>query len=237
MAKKANWFPSRREDQLAMAKVWYEVLKTEGKAWGINDNELAKLHDLILDGAEALEKAVLAQGRDPYLNSLAKEAFWEQEVWMRYTKKRNFTDPPLKDSDFIRLSLKPPDKTKTTIPIPTGKARVHAVLTEGKSAVGVRLEDDDTTSLDPRSNHGYRVYYGVLPTGKEGEVITTAHHYISRVPQTGEELPKSFFTRRKRDKIFFPQEDSGKTVYLSVCYENPGGKSGPHGELESTIIP
>jgi hypothetical protein len=62
-------------------------------------------------------------------------------------------------------------------------------------------------------------------------------HYLQRPPVSGTELPHSLFTKRKRELFDFPAEDSGKTVYFCIRYENSKGKSGPWGPIFSAVIP
>jgi hypothetical protein len=62
---------------------------------------------------------------------------------------------------------------------------------------------------------------------------------LTAPPVTGEDLPHSTFTHRKRCRFDF-SGDSGNTVYFCLRYENEkGGKAGegPFGPLFSAIIP
>jgi hypothetical protein len=59
----------------------------------------------------------------------------------------------------------------------------------------------------------------------------------SSVTTAGEDLPHSKFTRRKKERFDFPAEDSGKTAYFCVRYENAKGESGPWGPMFSAVIP
>jgi hypothetical protein len=56
-------------------------------------------------------------------------------------------------------------------------------------------------------------------------------------PVTGDELPHSHFTRRKRERMDFSQEESGKTIYFCVRYENAKGEPGPWGPIFSAVVP
>jgi hypothetical protein len=46
---------------------------------------------------------------------------------------------------------------------------------------------------------------------------------------TGDDLPHSRFTRRQKELFDFPADDSGKTVYFCVRFENAKGEPGPWG--------
>jgi hypothetical protein len=82
---------------------------------------------------------------------------------------------------------------------------------------------------DPhRADYGYRVYYGILPPGGASvERATGPQRELVKAPASGDDLPHSKFTRRKKELFDFPAEDSGKTVYFYVRYENAKGEPGP----------
>jgi hypothetical protein len=56
MARSNDWLPTRREEQLSMAKKWFEVLIGSGipPKWGITEGQIAALGQIIqnIDSAE-----------------------------------------------------------------------------------------------------------------------------------------------------------------------------------------
>jgi hypothetical protein len=58
-----------------------------------------------------------------------------------------------------------------------------------------------------------------------------------RIPKGGEDLPFSKFTRRKKELMDFAQEDSGKTAYFCIRYENAKGEPGHWGPMFNAVIP
>jgi hypothetical protein len=76
--------------------------------------------------------------------------------------------------------------------------------------------------VDP-ANKGCRVYYRVAAPGETP-------------PATPDDLPKSFFTKRKKGVMKFEFGDSGKTAYMAVQIENDGKKGG-WGPVVSALIP
>jgi hypothetical protein len=82
------------------------------------------------------------------------------------------------------------------------------------------------------SNHGVRIYWGVM-----GTAAATDKFRLTEVPLNGEDLPHSVFTRRKKYRFDFLEEDRGKTVYFCLRYENSKGEAGPWGSVISAIIP
>jgi hypothetical protein len=141
---------------------------------------------------------------------------------MRDIKKRYFYIPPLTEADIISLGLKPPDPTRTPGAAPKAQVMAEVFLSGGRHELGLRMV---YVSGDPgdKANKGYRIWYGVVGPGE--------------APYTDpEQLPKSFYTQRKKDIIEFAYGDSGKTVYIAVQIENDG-KKGNWGPLVSALIP
>jgi hypothetical protein len=60
--------------------------------------------------------------------------------------------------------------------------------------------------------------------------------YVTGGPEDPDDLRKSFYTKRKKDRIEFDFGDSGKTAFFAVQIENEG-KKGPWGPLVSALIP
>jgi hypothetical protein len=76
-------------------------------------------------------------------------------------------------------------------------------------------------------------------SGPHTPVDTEAKSRIAAAPQTGDDLPHSVFTRRKRHRFDF-DGNSGKTVYFCLRYENgKGGEEGesPFGPILRAVIP
>lgn len=126
------------------------------------------------------------------------------------------------------------DKTPTTVPRPQNQP------TADISYPGPHLiELDNIRSLpggpdDPRVDYGIRIFWGIV-----GEPTATDKFRISAPPLTGEDLPHSTFTHRRKFRFDF-DGDSGKKAWFSLRYENEkGGEKGegPFGPLLSTIIP
>jgi hypothetical protein len=78
-------------------------------------------------------------------------------------------------------------------------------------------------SPDDKANKGYRVWYKTAPPG-------------DAAPTDPEDLPKSFFTRRKKDLARRSRRSRSKMVYLAIQVENDGIK-GDWGPMVSALIP
>ena len=236
MSTTKNWMPGRRTDQLAMAKNWLEILNSND-TWNIPYESVnTELSSLIQAADEALAEAASSH-RNQVSNSKCKTAFEALVAKMRDIKDRYYKSPPLQEHDFIALGLKPRDTIRTPVDIPTAQATAD-VSRPGPHLLMLHIKPLSETLHDPRADYGYRVYYGVLPHGgATDEEALMPRRYMKKAPVKGEELPHSRFVRRKRELFVFPEDDSGKTAYFSIRYENSKGQPGPWGPVFSAVIP
>jgi hypothetical protein len=237
MAINSDWCPGRREQQLAMAKNWLTVLGTQAPTWNVPSPEVTELQTLT-DAAAAALAAAQSSERTSVVTANCKAAFDAMIAKMRFIKSRYFLSPPLTEADIISLELKPKDTTHTPVPPPTAQAEAD-ITRPGVHLLELYLRPVSGSPPDPhRSDYGYRIYYGVLPPGGASvELATGAKRELLKAPASGDELPHSKFTRRKKELFDFAQEDSGKTAYFCIRYENAKGESGPWGPMFSSIIP
>lgn len=236
MAHNSDWLPSRRELQLAMAKSWITVLGTKGAAWDIKDEDISNLSRLADDAEITLSKAMSSE-RTTVVTAHCKAAFGRLAAFMRNLKTRRFFTPPLSDADYTSLELKPKTTVKTPILPPIGQAEAE-VSYPGVHLLLLRIRPLSGTVIDTRVVHGFRIFYGLMPPGGATvEQATSPMRYLLRPPVSGEDLPHSKFTRRKKELFDFNATDSGKTAYFCVRYENSKGQAGTWGPLFNAVIP
>lgn len=133
------------------------------------------------------------------------------------------------DGDREEMGLPIYDKTPTNIPAP--QIQVGAELRgPGKGLVELNGIHPVGDNADSRSGYGVRIYYGIL-----GEASERDKFRISAPPKTGDDLPHSVFTRRKKYLFDFSGE-SGKQVFFCMRYENSKGQAGPWGSVLETFI-
>jgi hypothetical protein len=221
MATNRDWLPKSRTEQLAMADDWIAVCLGKKTAWNIPDPVMENLITLKGTAANALETAKNETTRTPVATAQCKEAFDALADFMRDFKRRYFLSPPLLDSDYISLGLKPHDPIPTPSGPPTAQVNVETYLV-GRHELGVRIIYVVGSPTDP-ANKGYRIWYSVVGQGETP-------------PTNPDDLRKSFYTKRKKDVIDFEFWDSGKAAYFAVQIENEG-KKGPWGPLVSALIP
>jgi hypothetical protein len=217
-----------------MAKNWSAVLAVKAATWNIPAAEITQFESLITIADVILEKAQSAE-RTVVITSMCKAAFDALAEKMRFLKNHFFLVPPLTDSDLISLGLKPRDTARTPIPPPSEQAEAD-ILRPGVHLLELLLRVIGGSPI--RGGAGYRIYWGVLPPGgADVTAATGAKRELMKPPASGEELPFSRFTKRKRERFDFDAGDSGKTAYFCVRLENSKGESGPWGALFSAVIP
>jgi hypothetical protein len=139
------------------------------------------------------------------------------------------------------LGNHPRDPHPTPVPTPTAQVEADIVL-PGPHLIELRIKELASLAAEAdRANHGVRIYWGVLESLAAG-VSSPAKgqadkFYLASPPVSGDDLPHSDFTRKKRYRFDFPGEDRGKTVYFCLRYENSKGEPGPWGPVLSAIIP
>jgi hypothetical protein len=204
-----------------MAKDWVSVTGTNAHLWGIPLTAVQELGGLTETADAALTAAKNETTRTPVATAQCKEAFDALIAAMRDMKRRYFLTPPLVDSDYISLGLKPHDSTPTASGTPTAQVTIETYLV-GRHELGVKIIYVTGSPADP-ANKGFRIWYSLAGQGET-------------VPANPDDLRKSFFTKRKKDLIEFDFDDSGKTAYFAVQIENEG-KKGPWGPLTQALIP
>jgi hypothetical protein len=221
-----------------MAQNWVTVLGNQsGNPWNIPVPDKTELQGLTGEAQILLEQAQ-SSARTPVITADCKAAFEALTSKMRFIKGRYFLVPPLTNADIISLELQPKDSTRTPVPPPVAQAEAD-ITRPGVHLLELHLRPVSGSPPDPhRADYGYRIYYGIMPQGGAStEMATGVKRELVKVPSSGDELPHSKFTRRKKELFDFPAEDSGKTVFFCVRYENAKGEPGPWGPMFSSIIP
>ena len=231
-----DWLPGKRVEQLAMAKNWISILNKNAVKWSVPNSVETELEGLMEEAQDELADAMSA-GRTAVTTAKCKAAFDKLTAKMRDIKDRYYKKPPLADPDYISLGLKPKDTIKTPVPPPTGQAEAN-ITYPGPHLLMLHIKPLAGTTVDPRADYGYRIYYGLLPPGgATTEQATGPKRYLTKASPVGQDLPHSKFTKRQKELFDFPSDDSGKTVYFCIRYENSKGQAGPWGPVCQAIIP
>ncbi|MDR3197090.1 MAG: hypothetical protein LBU34_04395 [Planctomycetaceae bacterium] len=237
MQSNKDWMPGKRVDQIAMARDWLQILSAKAPSWGVPASEVAVLRTLA-ENAEHLFEKIMSSEHSKITVAECQTALKNLAAKMRFVKNRYFLSPPLTEPDFAALQLKPKNTTPTPIPPPAEQAEAD-ISRPGQHQLLLHLRAvANFTPSSYRSDYGFRIYFGVYPHGGATvEAATGTKRELVKIPVSGEELPHSRLTRRKRELFDFPQEDSGKTVYFAVRFENAKGELGPWGPIFAAVIP
>jgi hypothetical protein len=232
---RTDWIPHLREDQLILSRLWQNVITTsKASAWGIPAAEMTALKNLTT-AADAALLANQPRVRNSVTVTQCNAAFTELVGKMRFLKNHYFLLPPLTNTDIASLGLKPHDTRPTPIPAPTAQAEADIDIL-GIHLLLLHLHAVPGSPPDPHhSDYGYRIFWGIFAAGVVG--LTPGKWELTAPPLSGEDLPHSRFTRRQKELFDFPAEDSGKTVYFCVRFENAKGEPGPWGPIFHALIP
>jgi hypothetical protein len=231
-----DWVPRRRTEQLAMAENWVTIIRKNGQRWKIPNEIETELEGLTENARDSLQD-VMSADRNAVNTAQNNKNFGLLIALMRNIRRRFFFVPPLTDPDLVSLGLRPASTTRTPIPAPTGQAEAD-VMYPGPHLLMLNIRLLSGTLIDRRADHGFRVYFGVMPTGgATPEQAASPHFYLLKPAVFGDELPHSKFTRRRRLLMELPAQDSGMTAYFSIRLESARGKAGPWGPVFSAIIP
>jgi hypothetical protein len=130
-------------------------------------------------------------------------------------------NPKVNNADREAMGLTVYDKTPTTVAVPSGQA-IAAITYPGRTQLLLTVEHDNSTPTDHKAEHGCRIYYRLCEYGE--------------TPPSVKQLNESRFARHKKVKFSFEPEDSGKTAYFAIRYENGKGEMGPWGQVFSAIV-
>jgi hypothetical protein len=141
-------------------------------------------------------------------------------------------------TDAQRRDIGCPVHDPTRTPVPRPQAQPEADITyPGRHLLElarIRAVPGSMSEEEEKAEFGVRIFWGVL-----GDPTPTDKFRLAAVPVTGNDLPHSTFTHRKKYRFDF-DGDSGKTVYFCLRYENEkGGEDGegPFGPMMNAIIP
>jgi len=219
--KNMDWIPSRKGEQLAMAKTWVTAIKQNQTLWNIPSAKIVSFESAVV-AAETINIIPAAQ-RSKITYAQLKEAFKVLTAEMRDVKKRYFYIPPLDEAALIGLGLKARDNIPTSVSVP--KVRAHGkIIYRGAGRIELHISPEADISEDKRAYHGCKILYEVLEANAE-------------TPKDERNLSENRFTRRKKEEFVFQPKDAAKRIYFCLRYENSKGQPGPWCPIFSAVIP
>ena len=226
-----NYIPTNDNDLIDWSQKLLQIVydPTKYERWGIikPDDEL---NDLFSDFSLKLAACKLNDRRR--VDVVAKNVSKTKLV----KGLRNFVQGHLSrnvkitEEDRSLMGLPQRNATSANVPPPvTPPAGILAYPARGLMEMrDIRPAADKP---DARAGYGVRIYYGIMGVPSE-----TNRFRIAERPKTGNDLPHSVFTRRKRHLFDFAGEN-GREVFFCMRYENSKGQPGPWGDIISAHIP
>jgi len=219
--KRGDWLPSKKKDQLQMVRNWVLSLETKHEAWNVPTSKITSLIEAY--AAAEHENSIPSSERNMVTNMRKKTAFSVLTEEMRDIKRRYFYIPPLTESDFKGLGLKPKDTTPTPIGDPVGLVTA-TIRYPNEGALELRFEHVMSSPFDRRANYGIKIRYGIF--------------HVDAPPVVDVNLLVNFkFTKRRKEMFNFDRENRKKIAYFCMRYENSKGGEGQWGPVISGVIP
>jgi hypothetical protein len=142
-------------------------------------------------------------------------------------RMRNFANVSIRFNDKMTeeeklyLGIQPTDTTHTAQPAPTSQPDTDVIPTKNNYEHLVRALNRDTGTLS-KPDDAYGVRYAWQVGGEK--------------PASGEDLPKTEFSRKSSYVVAHSEADKGKTAYYATCYENGRGYRGQWSPVIEAII-
>jgi hypothetical protein len=221
--KKRDWLSGSREDKLARANNWVEVLTLKAVGWKVPMDEVtgtAGLGALAVDAKAAL---AVVKSADKTATAVAdcKAAFKVMIAKMRSIKKHYFLIPPLTAADLITLGLKPPDPNQTPQGEPVNPP-FFELFVKGYCQVGLLIREEGAVRF-------------AIPDGVDGAVLLL--QIGGERPSGPDKLPSIKLITRARSVIPFEPEDVGKPAYISLQWQNGKGEKGLPAPMQEIVVP
>jgi hypothetical protein len=217
-----DWVPRREQDLVDLMAQWMALASDPAKialfAW-----LAAECGKLLLNIENFLTARTDYEANKTPEKRLLKDELKEEavDIMRDFANKYVRFNPKMTDADRLAMGIRPTDTTHTTHPAPTSQPdtdvlptanhyehRVHAL----NHAVGGAAKPADA----------YGVRYGWQVGGEK--------------PASGEDLPKSHFTRKVTYVVVHSEADKAKTAYYATCYENSKGDQGRWSPVTEAII-
>jgi hypothetical protein len=141
--------------------------------------------------------------------------------YMRYLHARKFFSPPMGESDWLRLGLRPPDRIRTE----------HFEVTE-LVEFELRLRGIREIMVNfwiKGADHRAK------PLGYDGAVLIW--NVMDEPPPDPSALTQHTMASRSPFALKFNEEDRGRTVYIAAAWQNERGTIGDWSEVQNAVIP
>jgi len=215
----SDWLPRRREAQLSIAQRWIIELPRSNGAWTVTEAEVSELAEIVEDAQNAILRQ--SENSGPVETARVRVAFAALVRYMRMLHRRKFFSPPMEDSDYTRLGLRPPDRTRTEHTVVTELAEFEIRL-RGIRQLEVNFWIKGAAhKAKPAAYDGAVLVWDILDAPPERPAALTHNTMATRTPHV----------------IEFDETERGRTAYIALCWQNERGIRGPWSEVLSAVVP
>jgi hypothetical protein len=218
----SDWVPTKEQDLVDLIQKWIIVLTDTAKqtAFGWDSTECAEI-------ANKLTAFLTARGVYETDNSTAHRLAKDEAKDEAVDAMRDFANASVRfnkkmsDEDKLVMGIRPADTIPTTHPTPTSQPDTAVDNTANHFEHKVRaLNRGRNDTSKPADAYGVRYAWQV-----GGEK-----------PASGEDLPKTKFSRKTTHIVTHTEADKAKTAYYATCYENSKGDTGPWSPITEAVI-
>ena len=220
MARSNDWLPTWREEQLSMARKWFEFF-TNGTfpKWGITAPEAAGL-GFIVHNIETAEAESRASGGGTVVEGRLRDLFTELVTLMR-RMHRMITAHTLTHEELAVLGLRARDTNPTPAPVPTGVPEIEAVTATIREL---------TFRFREFGSHNWARPAHVAMIEFRWHLRETRPEHIGELTNI-ETFSSGPFT------LPFDELKRGQRVFFTARWLNTRGEGGPWSDIESAVIP
>ena len=215
-----DWLPHKRDDQIAMAKRWLEILPAHEEDWRIPAGLVPALAALTLETETLRDRSNSPEGTRGDAARF-RAACTELAACMRDIHRRVFIIPPLTSADFISLGLTPHDTTRTEhINVPEMVDFVIHLSSIRELVIDFWIQGA-AHKAKPLNYNGALIIWGIRDTP----------------PARPNELPNHIMATSTPHTLHFAESERGKTVWIALAWQNERGHIGEWSQFRSAIIP
>jgi hypothetical protein len=217
-----DYLPSNDEKLADMLQIVHDTVNTHLTAWKIDATDLNSWEPEL-----KLFKSALAVVLDPATRTVNATRAKNDARKVVVTKARRFIQGRLiynelvSPADLLSMGIKPHDTTHTPKPAPTHRPQIELNTTGNHQHTVNAINPVSKKKTKPDDAYGVKTAWGICETP----------------PTNIHELSNSEFSRKTVRVLNYTQEDSGKTAYYAVRYENAKGEGGPWSDIIGGLIP
>jgi hypothetical protein len=215
-----DYIPQKDSELVAWSANFTAQIVANAPIWEIPHHEVNDLQT-----ADATFAALHAQADSPTKNSVIVA---EKDAARKVLKTKirdlvgfRLKNPIITDTQRIAMGLHVHDTTPTNIPVPTTRPEIDIDVVDFRRLKILFHDMGSTSKARPYGTNGAVIAYAVLNTPPANPEVLTHTVLATRTPHILE----------------FTEEERGKTVYVTICWQNEKGQRGPWSEIESAIVP